>query len=153
MCLTLQPHRHNCKDPDLGVACRNPVIRNKKQCTKSKPWCFTMAMTVRWAYCDIPMCKGEPHLLTRNEYIWIFQGWCYISMKCACNMTEFKWFIIFIRVNIGLEDSQTMKIHVNVIDETRNYAAFVVFWNTTRTGRCVYHVVLARDGKPKITMW
>ncbi|KAK2193198.1 hypothetical protein NP493_14g07060 [Ridgeia piscesae] len=62
MCLTLQPHGHHCKGADLGYGCRNNAIPNNKQCTKLRPWCFTMDMFVRWEYCDIPMCKGEPQM-------------------------------------------------------------------------------------------
>ena len=34
--------------------CRNPEGRG------NRPWCYTLNSTIRWEYCDVPVCSGAP---------------------------------------------------------------------------------------------
>uniref|UniRef100_UPI00358E3519 apolipoprotein(a)-like n=1 Tax=Myxine glutinosa TaxID=7769 RepID=UPI00358E3519 len=52
-------HKHNYTPQKFPLGdlrenfCRNPG-------GDPKPWCYTAAKSIRWEYCDIPQCEGEP---------------------------------------------------------------------------------------------
>ncbi|XP_062576818.1 uncharacterized protein LOC134238715 [Saccostrea cucullata] len=55
----LQPHNHSFVYGFMGLSasehenyCRNPD-------NEERPWCYTVNDTVRWSYCDIPLCNEK----------------------------------------------------------------------------------------------
>ena len=70
-----RPHTHAITDvrylPDATLSLAENFCRNPWDDTA--PWCYTMNPSLRWEFCDIPMCTAKGKRSTNH----LADGLCY----------------------------------------------------------------------------
>lgn len=113
------PHQHDRTDvnyPGSGLGnnnfCRNPD-------SDTGGWCYTTDPNVRWEYCDVPDCYGDP--ATLEEYMEYKITW-----KSTRNPTQLSWQLAEIEVPGLLFEEPIMPI----LDYAGDYVASVTHGST-----------------------